>query len=86
MAATAAARPNIYQAVIEKTTVYLGPASERFIERQVRTHVKKDPTELEKKDLEPLVEWVEVSMGLLTDDKKSIEELANSLRKLAKEK
>lgn len=79
------ANSNVYRAVIEKTTIYLGPASERFIQRQIRTHVNKEPDELEKQDLEPLVEWVEVSMGLLTNDKKSIEDLVESIRNLAKE-
>lgn len=74
----------LYKEVVDITTSYLGPAAERFITRQIKTHLNKEPDELSPKDLEKLVDWIKVAIALLTEDGKMVQDYANSLLKLAR--
>lgn len=65
---------NLYSRVVYITTLYLGPAAERFIARQIQIHLDKDPDDLTRKDLEQLVEWIRIAIALLTEDAKVVEE------------
>lgn len=71
---TAAA--TLYSEVVEITEDYLGPAADRFVGRQITFHLNKRPEQLTTADLDKLVEWVKVSLSLLTDDHKSVEDAA----------
>lgn len=73
----------LYQDVLNVTADYLGPAAQRFIDRQIDNHLSKSPEQLTKKDVEKLVAWSRVSMALLTNDKQLIDEYVNSLLELA---
>jgi hypothetical protein len=75
----------LYNQVVEVTRLYLGPAAERFISRQIQTHIGKEPQELVKDDLATLVDWTKLSIALLTDDEEMVEEFASSISNLAKE-
>ena len=68
--------------VIAITQEFLGPASERFINRLVLYHFNKDPRDLTARDLPELTEWVKVSLGLLTADKKLVDDCERKLLKL----
>ena len=61
---------------------YLGPASERFIERQVKTHLKKPLADVTKSDLVKLVDWIRLSFALLTNDGELVDEYAERLLKI----
>ena len=74
---------SVYDQVVGITHVYLGPAADRFIARQVENHLHKAPEELSQKDLKSLVEWIQVVVSLITDDNEIIEEYTAELRKLA---
>lgn len=63
---------------------YLGPASERFIDRQVRTHLRKRTEDITKADLVKLVDWIKLAFALLTNDSKLVEEYADRLLKIAR--
>ncbi len=63
---------------------YLGPAAERFVERQIRFHLHKKPAEVTKADIPVLAEWIKVSMALLTDDKQTIDECEHKLLSLGR--
>jgi hypothetical protein len=76
--------PTLFEEVVQATDPYLGPASERFIARQIHSHLKKDPADLNVKDLDKLTDWVRASLAVLTEDHKIIEEFAASLRRIAK--
>ncbi len=54
--------------VIDITQDYLGPAADRFIKRQVASHLNKKPEALSTADLAQLAEWIKVSLALLTED------------------
>lgn len=74
--------PLIYDKVVRITNVYLGPAADRFIARQVQNHLHKPPQQLSRDDLVQLIDWIRVAVSLLTDDTEIIEEYATQLRRL----
>ena len=75
--------PLLYTQVVQVTHVYLGPAADRFIMRQVENHLHKTPEDITKKDLLMLIDWIKVAVSLLTDDSEIVEEYALQLYKLA---
>jgi hypothetical protein len=42
----------------------LGPAARAFLSRQCRQHLKKEPTQLEKWDIEELAKWCGIGTQL----------------------
>lgn len=80
---TASKDTTLYDEVVRVTHVYLGPAADRFIARQVENHLHKAPEELSKADLASLIDWIRVVVSLLTEDNEIVEEYAAELEKLA---
>ena len=76
-------RPNLYDEVVGITYDYLGPAADRFVARQIRNHLQKEPNQLERKDLKKLIDWIQLAMGLISDDAKVISRYITDLKKLA---
>ncbi len=76
---------SLYEQVTEITKEYLGPASDRFISRLISAHLGKEPYALKPKDIPKLSEWIKVSLGLLTEDRKLVDECEKQILKLAKE-
>lgn len=72
----------LHQQVVAITEDYLGPAAPRFIDRQVEFHLQKRPDEMDPSDMPKLIEWVKVSLSLLTDDKVMVDECVDKLSKL----
>lgn len=75
----------LYDRVVRVTHVYLGPAADRFIARQVQNHIGKRPEDLTKQDLDKLIDWIRLAVSLLTDDSEIIEEYTSQLRHLSKQ-
>ncbi|MBW3569157.1 hypothetical protein KY385_03460 [Candidatus Parcubacteria bacterium] len=73
----------IYDQLIDITEDYLGPAAERFIDRQIESHLDKHPGKLTREDLKKLTEWIRLSVAILTDDEKIIDGLTLKLRELS---
>lgn len=73
---------SLYSCVIEVTEDYLGPAAERFIDRQIENHLHKDPTALCTKDLHLLIDWLRLAVSVITDDKQLVEEYTRRLQEL----
>ncbi|HEY1063815.1 MAG TPA: hypothetical protein VGE30_00790 [Candidatus Saccharimonadales bacterium] len=74
--------PPLYTQVVRITHVYLGPAADRFIARQVQNHLHKEPDELSQDDLLKLIDWVRVAVSLITEDSAIVEEYIERLRRL----
>lgn len=74
---------SVYDQVVRVTHVYLGPAADRFIARQVENHLHKSPEELSQADLRSLIDWIKVVVSLLTEDGGIVEEYTTELQKLA---
>ncbi len=72
----------LYDGIVAIIEYYLGPASERFVNRQIRSHLGKEPQEINQEDMPQLIEWIQVSMGLLTENQEDIEDCTRKLTKL----
>lgn len=76
-------RQTLYNQVVRVTHVYLGPAADRFISRQLQNHLHKSPEELSEADLDRLIDWIRVAVSFLTEDSELIEEYTGQLARLA---
>jgi hypothetical protein len=76
--------PLVYDEVVRVTHVYLGPAADRFIARQVENHLHKTPAKLSRTDLHDLISWIRAVVSLLTEDAEIIEDYIAELEKLTK--
>jgi len=76
------AESTLYDQVVDITHEYLGPAADRFITRQIRSHLHKNPEELKKRDLESLIDWIGLAMSLLSDDEALVHRYVTNLNDL----
>lgn len=77
-------KPNkLYDQMVEITTDYLGPAADRFIDRQIQSHLGKNPSAVTKKDIPELVSWSKIAMALLTNDTAIVDEFTSRFMALA---
>lgn len=81
----AQSQKNTYKRVVRITHAYLGPAADRFIDRQVRNHLHKEPEDITSKDLARLTDWIRLAVSLLTDDSEVVDEYIGQLEQLTKE-
>lgn len=75
-----------YQKVIAVCEEYLGPAGERFIRRQIKTHLNIEPEKISKSHLHELANWSSLTFAVLTSNADEVEEFAKKLSSIAKEK
>jgi hypothetical protein len=69
--------------VLKLTIAYIGPASQKFLERQTVSHMNGLAfNALEKKHIPELAKWVQVSGGLLIAPPKA-KDLADKIQALA---
>lgn len=73
---------SLYELAVCVSEEYLGPAAERFIRRQISTHLGIKPENLSRKDLPQLVKWVSLAFALLTKNSDDQDEFASSLLNL----
>ncbi len=76
----------LYKQMVDISRDYLGPAAERFINRQVTTHLHKEPSDLSSRDVPTLVDWIKLAFALLTNDDALVNEYADRLLTLSKKK
>lgn len=76
------ASPTLYDDVVHVTSEYLGPAADRFVTRQIRSHLQKKPEQLKQSDLRELIDWIKLAMALLTSDDLLINEYIANLEAL----
>lgn len=70
---------SLYAAAVKVGTEFLGPAGERFMRRQISTHLDIEPEKLKPKQLPELVRWVRLTFAVLTDDADHVDEFATRL-------
>jgi hypothetical protein len=69
----------ISEKVLKLTANYIGPAAQKFLERQTISHMNGlQFNALEKQHLPELSKWVNISAGLVIDKAKA-QELANKI-------
>jgi hypothetical protein len=76
----------LYDQVVTVTYDYLGPAADRFVMRQIRNHLNKDPAELERKDLRQLIDWIKLAMRLVSNETEVIDRYVADLESLTTSK
>jgi len=65
---------SLYDKVVNVSKPYLGPATEQFLSRQCKTHLKlAEPAQLMSANLKDLGKWVENSGSLVMDAPKAAE-------------
>jgi hypothetical protein len=72
----------IYNEVVSVTQEYFGPAADRYVVRQIRNHLNKNPQQLRKQDLMGLIDWMGLTMALLIDDETIINKYIKDLKEL----
>lgn len=72
----------VYDDTVDITRDYLGPAADRFIERQVCSHLRKKPEAITPRDLNRLIDWIRIAISSLTDDASVVDEYTTRLEKL----
>ena len=77
---------SLYDDVVTITYDYLGPAADRFVVRQIRNHLQKDPSELQHEDLSQLIDWIQLAMRLISNDGHIVDRYVADLETLAKRK
>lgn len=75
---------SLYDDVVTITYDYLGPAADRFVVRQIRNHLRKNPEELQRKDLQGLMDWIQLAMRLISSDTEAIDRYMTDLQALAR--
>lgn len=58
---------SIEQECVSILTNHLGPAAPSFLSRQCKFHLKKEPADLLKTDLDELAKWVYIGVSLTLD-------------------
>jgi len=81
--ATLMTKTNLFDDVVTITYDYLGPAADRFVVRQIRNHLQKDPAELQHNDLRQLIDWIRLAMRLISSDGDVVDRYIADLEHLA---
>lgn len=83
MAMASTQSTSLYEETVKVCEEYLGPAGERFIRRQITTHLGITPESLDKRNLPKLVNWSKMAFALLTSDARDIEAFSRDLLSLS---
>lgn len=70
---------SVFNLVVETSQEFLGPVAERFMRRQITTHLKKEPEELRQTDIPKLVDWTRLAFAMLTSNEEQIERFCENL-------
>lgn len=79
-------KETLYNQAVGVSEEYLGPAGERFIDRQIITHLRIKPEALKKTDLPQLVKWASLAFAVLTKDSNEVNGFKKDLLSLGKTK
>ena len=72
----------LYNNIINVAKLYMGPAAEAFIKRQIKGHLKIEPEMLNNQHVGELARWCQISAGLIMDKEKA-KEFGDKVRGLA---
>lgn len=73
----------VYEETVRICEEYLGPAGERFIRRQISTHLGITPESLSKRNLPKLINWSVMAFAILTSDTHDVESFTQDLLSLS---
>lgn len=72
----------LYKKAVRVSEEYLGPAGERFIRRQISTHLHIEPERLDKTKLSQLVDWSSIAFALVTNNDDDVDAFTKDLKAL----
>ncbi|MDQ3089594.1 MAG: hypothetical protein M3Q24_00365 [bacterium] len=72
-----------YDSIIEITNDYLGPASQRFIDRQIALYLHKSSKEITRADVNMLAVRIRSGLMILTRDTKVVDEAFRRITSIA---
>jgi hypothetical protein len=72
-------RNTVYDQAVHITEPYLGPAASRFVDRQIRNHLHKEPGDLTENDLSQLIHWMRLAISVLTADSHVVNEYISQI-------
>ncbi len=72
----------LFHQAVKVSEEYLGPAGERFMRRQITTHLKIEPEDLDKKSLIKLIDWSVIAFSLITNSTHDIDGFSRDLKLL----
>jgi transposase-like protein len=75
-----------HERMVQITREYMGVAAERFIDRQIRSHLHKEPHAVTTDDIPVLIDWIQLAISHLTNDSQVIQEYTDRLKQLAQKK
>ena len=55
---------SLEQECIKVLTRHVGPAATSFLARQCKYHLKKEPSELQRSDMDELAKWCHIGVSL----------------------
>ncbi len=70
---------SVFDEVVAASTVYLGPVAERFMRRQIITHLGVAPEKLKYNEIPQLVDWTKLAFAMLTDNDAHIKSFSEDL-------
>lgn len=76
-------KKTIYQKIIAISEEYLGPAGERFMRRQIKTHLDIEPEKISKKHLDELANWAGLTFAVITNNAAEVDEFKKKLSAVA---
>lgn len=76
----------LFKQMVATSEKYLGPVSERFIRRQIETHLEIEPEKITQQDIPKLLEWVRLAFAMISNDTKENEAFIADLLALSQTK
>lgn len=76
-------KTSVYNQTVRICEDYLGPAGERFIRRQISTHLGIEPENLTKRQITQLTNWASLAFALLTSNVNEVNGFTNDLLALS---
>ena len=72
-------KQTLYPKIVGISEEFLGPAGERFIRRQVETHLAIKPENITVQHLPQLVDWMRLMFTMITNDQKVVDDFTSQL-------
>lgn len=73
---------SLYEQAVDISEEYLGPAAERFMRRQISTHLGIKPEKLSNADLPQLIKWVSLAFAVLSNNADDLDDYTKNLLSL----
>jgi len=73
----------LYDDVVAVTDAYFGPTADKFVTRQIRSHLQKDAATLQPADLGQLIDWIRLAMRMASNDHAVVDRYIAELQELA---